>query len=42
MIKVWKEQHNTITGSTGMDDKEVDRLVKEAEAARENPKTIWN
>ena len=26
-----KEQHITITGSTGMDDKEVDRLVKEAE-----------
>lgn len=26
-----KEQHITIAGSTGMDDKEVDRLVKEAE-----------
>lgn len=30
-----KEQHITIAGSTGMDDKEVDRLVKEAEAKRE-------
>jgi len=30
-----KEQHITITGSTGMDDAEVDRLVKEAEAKRE-------
>lgn len=30
-----KEQHITIQGSTGMDDKEVDRLVKEAEAKRE-------
>lgn len=31
----WKEQHITITGSTGMDDKEIDRLVKEAEMKRE-------
>ncbi|EKD29625.1 MAG: hypothetical protein ACD_78C00333G0001, partial [uncultured bacterium (gcode 4)] len=30
-----KEQKITIQGSTGMDDKEVDRLVKEAEANRE-------
>jgi len=30
-----KEQHITITGSTGMDEKEVERLVKEAEAKRE-------
>lgn len=30
-----KEQHITIAGSTGMDDAEVDRLVKEAEAKRE-------
>ncbi len=30
-----KEQKVTIQGSTGMDDKEVDRLVKEAEANRE-------
>ncbi len=30
-----KEQHNTIAGSTGMDDAEVERLVKEAEAKRE-------
>lgn len=30
-----KEQKITIQGSTGMDDKEVDRLVKEAEAKRE-------
>jgi len=31
----WKEQHITIQWSTGMDEKEVDRLVKEAEAKRE-------
>ncbi|MDD5197323.1 MAG: molecular chaperone DnaK [Candidatus Gracilibacteria bacterium] len=31
-----KEQKITIQGSTGMDDKEVDRLVKEAEANRES------
>jgi molecular chaperone DnaK len=31
----WKEQHITIQGSTWMDDKEVDKLVKEAEAKRE-------
>lgn len=30
-----KSQHITIQGSTGMDDAEVDRLVKEAEAKRE-------
>lgn len=30
-----KTQHITIQGSTGMDDAEVDRLVKEAEAKRE-------
>lgn len=30
-----KEQHITIAGSTGMDDAEVERLVKEAEAKRE-------
>lgn len=30
-----KEQHITIAGSTGMDDVEVERLVKEAEAKRE-------
>lgn len=34
----WKIQHITIQGSTGMDDKEVDRLVKEAEAKREEDK----
>lgn len=34
----WKEQHITIQGSTGMDDAEVDRLVKEAEAKREEDK----
>lgn len=34
----WKEQHITIQWSTGMDDKEVDRLVKEAEAKREEDK----
>ena len=34
-----KEQKITIQGSTGMDDKEVDRLVKEAEANREADKT---
>jgi len=33
-----KEQKITIQGSTGMDDKEVDRLVKEAEANRETDK----
>lgn len=33
-----KEQKVTIQGSTGMDDKEVDRLVKEAEANREADK----
>jgi molecular chaperone DnaK len=33
-----KEQKVTIQGSTGMDDKEVDRLVKEAEANRESDK----
>jgi molecular chaperone DnaK len=33
-----KEQKLTIAGSTGMDDKEVDRLVKEAEANRETDK----
>lgn len=34
----WKEQHITIAGSTWMDDAEVDRLVKEAEAARDEDK----
>lgn len=34
-----KEQKVAIQGSTGMDDKEVDRLVKEAEANREADKT---
>lgn len=34
----WKEQHITIQGSTGMDDKEVDKLVKEAEAKKEEDK----
>lgn len=33
-----KEQKVTIQGSTGMDEKEVDRLVKEAEANRETDK----
>ncbi len=33
-----KEQHITIQGSTGMDEKEVDRLVKEAEEKREEDK----
>jgi len=33
-----KEQKVTIQGSTGMDEKEVDRLVKEAEANREADK----
>ncbi len=33
-----KEQKLTIQGSTGMDDKEVDRLVKEAEANRDTDK----
>lgn len=34
----WKEQHITIAGSTWMDDAEVDRLVKEAEAKRDEDK----
>jgi len=34
----WKEQHITIQGSTGMDSWEVDKLVKEAEAKREEDK----
>lgn len=34
----WKEQHITIQWSTGMDDKEVERLVKEAEEKREEDK----
>lgn len=33
-----KEQHITIAWSTGMDDGEVDRLVKEAEAKRDEDK----
>ncbi|MDQ7009864.1 MAG: molecular chaperone DnaK [Candidatus Gracilibacteria bacterium] len=33
-----KEQHITIAGSTSMDDKEVDRLVKEAEEKSEEDK----
>lgn len=33
-----KEQHITIQGSTGMDNAEVDRLVKEAEAKKEEDK----
>lgn len=33
-----KEQHITIQGSTGMDEKEVDRLVKEAEAKKDEDK----
>ena len=33
-----KEQHITIQGSTGMDEAEVDRLVKEAEAKKEEDK----
>ncbi len=33
-----KEQHITIAGSTGMDDTEVERLVKEAESKREEDK----
>lgn len=33
-----KEQHITIQGSTGMDEKEVDALVKEAETKREEDK----
>ena len=33
-----KEQHITIQGSTGMDEAEVDALVKEAEAKREEDK----
>jgi molecular chaperone DnaK len=33
-----KEQKITVQGSTGMDDKEVDRLIKEAEANREADK----
>ncbi len=34
----WKEQHITIQGSTGMDEAEVEKLVKEAEAKREEDK----
>lgn len=34
----WKEQHITIQGSTWMDDAEVDKLVKEAEAKKEEDK----
>jgi len=34
----WKEQKVVIQGSTGMDSQEVDRLVKEAEAKREEDK----
>ena len=34
-----KEQHITIAGSTGMDEKEVDSLVKEAEEKAEEDKT---
>ncbi len=34
----WKEQHITIQGSTGMDEKEVDALVKEAEAKKDEDK----
>jgi len=33
-----KEQHITIAGSTGMDEAEVDRLVKEAEAKKDEDK----
>lgn len=33
-----KEQHITIQGSTGMDDNEVDKLVKEAEAKKDEDK----
>ncbi len=33
-----KEQHITIAWSTGMDDKEVDRLIREAESKREEDK----
>ncbi len=33
-----KEQHITIQGSTGMDEKEVEELVKEAEAKKEEDK----
>ncbi|MDD3646111.1 MAG: molecular chaperone DnaK [Candidatus Gracilibacteria bacterium] len=33
-----KEQHITIQGSTGMDDSEVDKLVKEAEAKKDEDK----
>jgi len=33
-----KEQHITIQGSTGMDESEVDKLVKEAEAKKEEDK----
>ena len=33
-----KEQHITITGRSGMDDAEVDRLVKEAEENAEADK----
>ena len=34
----WKEQHITIAWSTGMDDKEVERLIKEAESKRDEDK----
>ena len=34
----WKEQHITIQGSTGMDEAEVDKLVKEAEEKAEEDK----
>lgn len=34
----WKEQHITIQGSTGMDDAEVDKLVKEAESKKDEDK----
>jgi len=34
----WKEQNITIQGSTWMDEKEVEKLVKEAEAKREEDK----
>jgi len=33
-----KEQHITIQGSTGMDEAEVDKLVKEAEAKKDEDK----
>ncbi len=34
----WKEQHITIQGSTGMDEAEVEKLVKEAEAKKDEDK----